>query len=150
MAVGFPAKTTFANGNVLPASDLNDLAGTLNSLVNGVYSGNINANASTATALATARTINGVSFNGTANIKTHIGGQGATVVSAGNATDRITHGLGTSPSSYSITFRSNSPISGPTPVFFYVTNITSTYFDVYSYNSSGVAVAAPYFWIAIA
>jgi hypothetical protein len=33
MAVGFPAKTTFANGNTLPASDLNDITGTLNSLV---------------------------------------------------------------------------------------------------------------------
>lgn len=32
MAVGFPAKTTFANGTTLPASDLNDLAGTLNLL----------------------------------------------------------------------------------------------------------------------
>ena len=34
MAVGFPAKgtggTVFVNGNALPASDLNDLGGTLN------------------------------------------------------------------------------------------------------------------------
>ena len=30
MAVGFPAKTSFADGVVLPASDLNDLGGTLN------------------------------------------------------------------------------------------------------------------------
>lgn len=32
MAVGFPAKTNFANGNTLPAAALNDLAGTLNLL----------------------------------------------------------------------------------------------------------------------
>ena len=36
MAVGFPAKgtggTVFVNGNALPASDLNDLGGTLNLL----------------------------------------------------------------------------------------------------------------------
>lgn len=32
MAVGFPAKTSFTDGNALPASDLNDLAGTLNIL----------------------------------------------------------------------------------------------------------------------
>lgn len=32
MAVGFPAKTTFTNGTILPASDLNDLAGTINLL----------------------------------------------------------------------------------------------------------------------
>lgn len=30
MAVGFPAKVTFANGQTLSATDLNDLAGTLN------------------------------------------------------------------------------------------------------------------------
>lgn len=30
MSVGFPAKTTFVDGNFLPASDLNDLGGTLN------------------------------------------------------------------------------------------------------------------------
>lgn len=33
MAVGFPAKTSFTDGAVLPASDLNDITGTLNSLV---------------------------------------------------------------------------------------------------------------------
>jgi len=38
MAVGFPAKTTFANGNVLPASDLNDVTGTLNLLYPGTSS----------------------------------------------------------------------------------------------------------------
>lgn len=33
MAIGWPTKTTFANGNVLPAADLNDLSGTVNTLV---------------------------------------------------------------------------------------------------------------------
>jgi hypothetical protein len=33
MAVGFPAKTTFADGTTLSAGDLNDVTGTLNSLV---------------------------------------------------------------------------------------------------------------------
>ena len=32
MAVGFPAKTSFTDGNALPASDLNDISGTLNLL----------------------------------------------------------------------------------------------------------------------
>jgi len=32
MAAGFPAKTSFTDGSVLPASDLNDLAGTLNKI----------------------------------------------------------------------------------------------------------------------
>ena len=37
MAVGFPAKTSFTDGSALPASDLNDLAGTLNKIYNGTY-----------------------------------------------------------------------------------------------------------------
>ena len=38
MAVGFPAKTSFTDGAVLPASDLNDLGGTINKVYNaGTY-----------------------------------------------------------------------------------------------------------------
>ena len=38
MAAGFPAKTSFADGAVLPASDLNDLGGTINKVYNaGTY-----------------------------------------------------------------------------------------------------------------
>lgn len=35
MATGWPTKINFTNGNALPASDLNDLSGTVNSLVDG-------------------------------------------------------------------------------------------------------------------
>jgi hypothetical protein len=35
MAVGFPTKTTFTDGSTLAAADLNDITGTLNSLVDG-------------------------------------------------------------------------------------------------------------------
>ena len=35
MAAGFPAKTSFTDGSVLPASDLNDLGGTINKVYNG-------------------------------------------------------------------------------------------------------------------
>lgn len=35
MAVGFPTKTTFTDGSTLAASDLNDITGTLNTIVNG-------------------------------------------------------------------------------------------------------------------
>lgn len=148
MAVGFPAKTTFANGNVLPASDLNDLAGTLNSLTNGTYTGNVTTNASTATALATARTINGVSFNGTANINTHVGGQ-ATTNASGVTT--VTHYLGTgvAPSSVVATLRISSPPT-TTPVHFYVTRISATQFDIYAMSNSGTQVAGPFYWVAVA
>jgi len=38
MAAGFPAKTSFTDGSVLPASDLNDLGGTINKVYNaGTY-----------------------------------------------------------------------------------------------------------------
>jgi len=36
MAVGFPAKTTYANGDVFSASDINDTNGTLNLLGSSV------------------------------------------------------------------------------------------------------------------
>lgn len=39
MAVGFPAKTTFSNGDILAAADVNDIAGTLN-LLSAFYTGN--------------------------------------------------------------------------------------------------------------
>ena len=37
MAVGFPAKTTFADGNALSAAELNDLGGTLNKIYNTTF-----------------------------------------------------------------------------------------------------------------
>ena len=37
MATGFPAKTSFTDGQALPASDLNDLAGTLNLIYNSTF-----------------------------------------------------------------------------------------------------------------
>ena len=41
MAIGFPTKTTFADGNTLAASDLNDITGTLNTLTNGAFAGTL-------------------------------------------------------------------------------------------------------------
>lgn len=43
MAVGFPAKTTYVNGDVFSASDINDTNGTLN-LVNPAISGTVQSN----------------------------------------------------------------------------------------------------------
>ena len=50
MAVGFPAKTSFANGNTLGASDLNDIAGTLN-LLNHTAKGTLIASSAANTPL---------------------------------------------------------------------------------------------------
>ena len=38
MAVGFPAKTTYANGDVFSASDINDTNGTINLLTSSTLS----------------------------------------------------------------------------------------------------------------
>ena len=145
MAVGFPAKTTFANGNVLPASDLNDIAGTLNSLVNGVYTGNVTTNASTATALKTARTINTISFDGTANILTHVGGQSTTL---GSTVKTITHGLGSTPSSV-VAVQRAAGTPTLTVINFHITRISATEFDIYAV-SAGAYVSGPFYWIAVA
>jgi hypothetical protein len=37
MAAGFPAKTSFADGNALSAAELNDLGGTINKIYNATY-----------------------------------------------------------------------------------------------------------------
>ena len=37
MATGWPLKTTFTNGNALPASDLNDITGTVNNIYSTTY-----------------------------------------------------------------------------------------------------------------
>lgn len=50
MAIGFPAKTSFANGNTLGATDLNDLAGTLN-LLNHTAKGTLIASSAANTPL---------------------------------------------------------------------------------------------------
>jgi len=134
--------TTATDANTASAIVARDASGNFTA---GTVTAALTGNASTATALATARTINGISFNGTANIKTHVGGQGTT---SATTYDRITHGLGTTPSSYSITLRSNNTTSSVRS--FYITNVNPTYFDVYANDASGTQVSAAYYWIAIA
>lgn len=134
--------TTATNANTASTIVARDASGNFTA---GTVTAALTGNASTATSLATARTINGISFNGTANIKTHVGGIGTT---SATTYDRITHGLGTTPSSYSITLRSNATTSSVRS--FYITNVNPTYFDVYANDASGTQVSAGYYWIAIA
>jgi hypothetical protein len=58
MAVGFPAKTSFANGNTLSASDLNDATGTLN-LLNHTAKGTLIASSAANTPAEVAAGTNG-------------------------------------------------------------------------------------------
>jgi hypothetical protein len=71
-AVGTGDSVTFA-GVTAP------LTGNVTGNVTGNLTGDVTGNADTATALETARTINGVSFDGTANITTLTAGTGVTV-----------------------------------------------------------------------
>lgn len=111
---------------------------------NSATSSSTTGNAATATALQTARTINGVSFNGTASIKTHAGGTGT---APSSSYDRVYHGLGVAPSSYSVTQRS-SGVTG-SPRIFYITNVQATYFDVYSLDTAGNAATGAFYWTAV-
>jgi hypothetical protein len=113
---------------------------------NAATSSSTTGNAATATRLQTARTINDVSFNGTANIKTHAGGAGS-ATSTGSF-DRVYHGLGVTPTSVTCTQRSSTGTTG-SPRIFYVTTINSSYFDVYSLNTSGAAADGAFYWIAV-
>jgi len=127
----------------------NFTAGTVTANLTGNVSGSSGSttgNAASATALQTARTINGISFNGTANILTHVGGQGTTNLSG---VFTVTHGLGTTPSSVVATLRTGGTTTG-SPRIFYVSRISATQFDIYALDTSGAQVAGPFYWIAIA
>ena len=69
-----------------------------NTLVAGTFSGALSGNASTATTLQTSRTINGTSFNGSANITTSTWGTARTIngTSINGSTDYTTANWGTS------------------------------------------------------
>jgi hypothetical protein len=112
----------------------------------GTVTADLNGNASTATALATARTINGVSFNGAANINTHVGGIGTTSAS-GNYS--VEHNLGAIPSAVTVTMRTNGTTTG-SPRIFYVTGISQSEFNVRALDTAGNQQAAAFYWIAVA
>uniref|UniRef100_UPI004047E752 beta strand repeat-containing protein n=1 Tax=Shewanella sp. TaxID=50422 RepID=UPI004047E752 len=69
-----------------------------NTLVAGTFSGALSGNATTATTLQTSRTINGTSFNGSANITTSTWGTARTIngTSINGSTDYTTANWGTS------------------------------------------------------
>jgi hypothetical protein len=101
--VSIPAgtsKVVFSNGAGASAAvfDItNTLSGNLTGNVTGNVTGNLTGNAGTATALQTARTIGGVSFDGTANINlpgVNIGGNQNTTGSAASLTTARTFTIG--------------------------------------------------------
>jgi len=100
--VSIPAglsKIVFSNGAGAGAAVF-DITNTLSGTFTGSLTGNVTGNAGTATALQTARTIGGVSFNGTANINlpgVNIAGNQNTTGNAATATalqtDRTINGV---------------------------------------------------------
>ena len=94
--------TYLGTGSALSADPVVTLAGTqtlTNKTITGTFTGNITGNADTATALATARTIAGQSFDGTANITIASSdlSDGASIVTE-TSTDTLTNKTLTAPS----------------------------------------------------
>ncbi len=71
--------TGYAAANLIVNTLTGNVTGNLTGNVTGNVTGNASGNAGTATALETARTINGVSFDGTGNITTLTAGTGVSV-----------------------------------------------------------------------
>ena len=128
--------TTATNANTASAIVARDAsgnftAGTITAALTGNVTGNltgaVTGNASTATALQTARTINGVSFDGTGNVTVTTAGTGVSVV--GTAIS-IGQAIGTSdsPTFNNLTLNGNLTVSGTT------TTINSTTLDVADLN----------------
>jgi hypothetical protein len=61
--------------------------------------------------------------------------------------DRITHGIGATPSSIVLTQRSNATTGSPR--IFYATNVGATYFDVYALDTAGNQQSGAYYWLAL-
>jgi hypothetical protein len=113
----------------------------------GTITADLSGNASSASVLSPGRSINGITFNGSAAINTHVGGQGTT---SATAVTTVTHGLGigVAPSSVVATHRTSGTTGSPR--IFYVSRLTATQFDIYALDTAGGQVAAPFYWIAIA
>ena len=137
--------TATLNGNASTATSAGS-ATTASSATSATTAGSCTGNSATATRFQGNPSINGVTFNGTASIKTHAGGAGS-ATSTGSF-DRVYHGLGVTPTSVTCTQRSSTGTTG-SPRIFYVTTINSSYFDVYSLNTSGAAADGAFYWIAV-
>jgi hypothetical protein len=88
---GTEINTEFNNIAVAVATKADLISPTFTGTVTGTFSGNVTGNASTATVLQTARTINGVSFNGSTNIT-------VTAAATNVATQLLSLGVGTAAS----------------------------------------------------
>jgi hypothetical protein len=125
--------TTATSANTASAIVARDISGNFSA---GTITAALTGNASTATALQTARTINGVSFDGTANVTVHTAGTGVTIsgtqVSIGQAV-----GTSDSPTFNNLTVSGDLTINGTT------TTINSTTISVDDKNIELGSVATP-------
>ena len=120
------SSTTIGSTAIALGASSTTLAG-LTSVTSTGFTGALTGNASTATALQTARTINGVSFDGTANVTTLTAGTGVTVsgtqVSIGQAV-----GTSSNVTFNDLTVSGNLTVSGTT------TSINTATLDVADLN----------------
>jgi hypothetical protein len=134
MAVGFPAKTSFADGNTLPASDLNDITGTLNTLTNGTFTGTLTAGTLNAT------TVNGTTWSATGGLqlikKQTVGSAVSSVV--------VTGAFSTTYDDYKIVWEGGSAASTPCNLQFKLGAITSGYYSSGTYQSATSATVVTY------
>ena len=143
MAVGWPLKTSFANGNALPASDLNDITGTVNNIYSsGTYPNQLSYNTSGNVRPIPFATSTGVRTISSATIAA---GAYATVSVTFTTSNRFNH----SPIVVA-SFGNNPSSSGNLTVR--VSNESLTGFDLIIYNtgsSSATVTNLDVNWIAI-
>jgi len=144
MAVGWPLKTSFANGNSLPASDLNDITGTVNNIYSsGTYPNQLSYNTSGNIRPIPLATSAGVKTISTSNISAG----GSVNVSVTFATsNRFNHAPIVVVSLGNIVTNSQNVVAR-------VNNESTTGFDIYLYNAgssgTGAITNLDVNWIAI-
>jgi len=143
MAVGWPLKTSFANGNALPASDLNDITGT----VNNIYSSTTYPNQLSYNTAGNVRPIPFATSAGVRTIST------ATIAAGTSATVSVTFTTSTRFNHAPIVIASfgNNPANSAN-LTVRVNNESTTGFDIIVYNTGSSSVTVTSLdvnWIAV-
>lgn len=142
MAVGWPLKT-FTDGNPLPASDLNDITGTVNKIYSTSYPNQLSYD--------TSGTVRPIPFATSAGVKTITTGG---IAAGGSVTVSVTFGSSTRFNHTPIVVASiANDVGNSARVTVRVTNESLTGFDIMLYNvgtaNTGAITSLDVSWIAI-
>lgn len=141
MATGWPTKINFTNGNVLGATDLNDLSGTVNSLVDTTNYPNQLSFLSAADSIR--RPIPWAFQNGTATT-------GALTSNASWSYATLTVNLATSRFTQAPLIRvTPARASSTVPIVANVSSISTISFDVTVYYATASTTTVTFYWEAI-